>query len=385
MRKTQVALAALALMASTAALAEVTIYGTLDAAITHTNNGKGTAFDGTGSWTAPSHLGLKGGEDLGGGLKANWQLETGVTLNNGAAVSGGFGGTSAVGNRGTTGIGNAGALFTRVATVGLSGDFGSLTFGQQLSPFIVTNAVGTAGNGAFFVNRMLMVGFGGAAVNVGGLPSNFPYDGFFVPNAIQYATPSIAGWTVNFLTTTKGGANDGVQSLQVSTDQYTATTVSGAIGPIALNLGYQNRKNVNSSYSISASSAVTSDLTIYGNYLSNDESKSAGSGISTGRKIGSTSVSAAYKVSPALTANLQYARNDDTIEQTLTSVGAQYSLSKQTSLYASYGKGTGGVNAAFADRANNRYHSAVQGLGAASGAIGTRDSTNVAIGVIHSF
>ena len=294
MRKTQVALAALALMASTAALAEVTIYGTLDAAITHTNNSKGTAFDGTGSWTAPSHLGFKGSEDLGGGLKANFQLETGVSLNNGAATSGGFGGY------------RGGTLFTRISTVGLSGDFGSLTFGQQLSPFIVTNAVGTAGNGAFFVNRMLMVGFGGAAVDVSGSATSFPYDGFFIPNAINYTTPSIAGWTINAMTTTKGGALDGAQSAQVATDQYSAITVGGAVGPIALNAGYQTRKNVHSGYSISASMPLTSELTIYGNYLSNDETKSAGSGISTGKKIGSTSVSLGYKVSEALTTNLQY-------------------------------------------------------------------------------
>jgi predicted porin len=370
MKKTQVALAALALMASTAALAEVTIYGTMDAAIAHSNNGKGTFFDGTGSWTAPTHLGLKGGEDLGNGLKANWQLETGVGLNNGAAVSGGFGSNAT----GTNSYNSP--LFTRIATVGLSGDFGSLTVGQQLSPFIVTNAVGTAGNGAFFVNRMLMVGFGGAAANVlatqGG--TGFPQDGFFMPNSFLYTTPSIGGWTVNAMTTTKGGSRDGAISGPVDTDQYSAITVGGGIGPINLNAGYQTRKNVFSSYSISASTALTSDLTVYGNYLSNDETKSAGSGISTGKKIGSTSVSLAYKVAPALTANLQYARNDDTDAQTLTSVGLQYALSKQTFTYASYGRGTNGVNAAFADRANNRY---------AGGS--SADSNNFAVGIAHSF
>jgi len=364
MKKTQVALAALALVASTAAMANVTIYGTLDAAITNTNNGKGTAFDGTGSWTAPSHLGFKGSEDIGGGMKANFQLETGVSLNNGAATSGGFGSY------------RGGSLFTRVSTVGLSGDFGSLTFGQQLSPFIVTTAVGTAGNGAFFVNRMLMVGFGGAAVDVGAGGSNFPYDGFFVPNAINYTSPSIAGWTVNAMMTTKGGARDGAQSDPRNMDSYTALTVGGAIGPIALNAGYQSRKDVHSGFSISASTPLTSELTLYGNYLNNDESKSAGTGISTGRKIGSTSVSLGYKVSDALTTNLQYARNDDATSQSLTSVGAMYALSKRSSIYASYGKGTGGVNAAFADRANNNF---------AGGAIGTGSSTNIAVGVAHSF
>jgi len=374
MKKTQVALAALALVGSTAALAaDVTIYGTVDAAVAHSNNGKSTYLDGTGSWTAPTHLGFKGSEDLGGGLKASFQLETGVGLNNGAAVSGGFGSNAA-------GLNGANAyhspLFTRVSTIGLSGDFGSLNVGQQLSPFIVTNAVGTAGNGAFFVNRMLMVGFGGAAVNVGAAGTGFPQDGFFMPNSVLYTTPSIGGWTVNAMTTFKGGSRDGAISGPLSTDQYSAITVGGAIGPINLNAGYQNRKNVLSSYSISASTALTSDLTIYGNYLSNDETKSAGTGISTGRKIGSTSVSLAYNLAPSLQANLQYARNDDTTEQTLTSVGLKYDLSKRTFAYASYGKGTGGVNAAFADRGNNRY---------SGGGIGTQDSTNVAVGLAHSF
>ena len=43
MKKTQVALAALALVASTAALADgVTVYGAVDAAVAHANNSKGT-------------------------------------------------------------------------------------------------------------------------------------------------------------------------------------------------------------------------------------------------------------------------------------------------------------------------------------------------------
>ena len=48
MKKTQVALAALALVASTATLANVTVYGAVDAAAAHAS-GKGTYFDGTGA------------------------------------------------------------------------------------------------------------------------------------------------------------------------------------------------------------------------------------------------------------------------------------------------------------------------------------------------
>jgi len=132
MKKTQVALAALALVASTASLANVTVYGAVDAAVVNANNGNGTFFDGTGAWTAPTHLGFKGSEDLGNGMKATFQLETGVSLNNGAAVSGGSASPS-------SSTRTFGGLFTRVSTIGLSGDFGSLTLGQQLSPYIVTH------------------------------------------------------------------------------------------------------------------------------------------------------------------------------------------------------------------------------------------------------
>ena len=362
MKKTQVALAALALVASTAALADgVTVYGAVDAAIAHSNGGKGTYFDGTGSWTAPSHIGFKGGESLGNGMKASFQLETGVSLSNGAATSGGNGGATAQANGGS-------ALFTRVATVGLSGDFGSLNLGQQLSPFIITNATGTVGNGAFFVNRMILSGYGAAAVNMAG-STKFGYDGFFVPNSILYTSPSISGWTVSAMTTTKSGSTDGVIATGADTESYQAYTLAGAVGPAAVNLGYQTRKNVNSSISVSGSMPLSSALTLAANYLSNDETK----GYGTGLKIGSTSVSLGYQISDALSTNLQYARNDIKTEQTLTSVGVKYDLSKRTFTYASYGRGTGGADAAFANR------------GAFTFNAGASDTSNFAVGVAHSF
>lgn len=363
MKKTQVALAALALVASTAALADgVTIYGAVDAAIGHSNGGKGTYFDGTGSWTAPSHIGFKGGESLGNGMKASFQLETGVSLNNGTATSGGVGGATAQAS-------GFGALFTRVATVGLSGDFGSVNAGLQLSPFIITNASGTVGNGAFFVNRMILSGYGAAAVNMAGSTS-FGYDGFFIPNSVLYTSPSINGFTLNAMTTTKSGAKDGTLSTAADTESYQAYTLAGAVGPAAVNLGYQTRKNVNSSYSISASLPLSSQLTLAANYLSNDETKGYGSGY----KIGSTSVSLGYQLSDALSTNLQYARNDLATEQTLTSVGLKYDLSKRTFTYASYGRGTGGADAAFANRGAFSFNNSAAAA-----------TTNFVVGVAHSF
>ncbi len=359
-------------IASTAALADgVTIYGTLDAAVAHSNNGRGTYIDGTGSWVAGNNIGFKGSEDLGHGMKASFQLEAGIGLNNGAVVSGGYGSNAASSN------GYLSPLFSRIATVGLSGDFGSVNIGQQLSPFIATNASGTAGVASFFVNRMLMAGFGAAAVNVRSTTTGFGYDGFFIPNSVLYTSPSFNGWTLNAMTTTKAGSQDGAISGPLDTDSYQAYSLAGSVGPAAVNAAYQTRKNVNSGYSLSASLPLTSDLTLSGSYISNDESASSGSGISTGTKIGSTSVSFAYKVSDALSTNLQYARNDAATEATLTSLGAQYALSKRTFVYATYGRGTGGVNAAFADRGINFYN---------GGALSqSTSSTNYAFGVATSF
>lgn len=371
MRKTQVALAALALVASTAAMADVTVYGTLDAAVAHNNNGKGSYFDGTGPWVAPSHFGFKGSEDLGSGLKANFQLETGVSLGNGAATSGGLGGG--------TGIANGfGALMTRIATVGLSSELGTVTLGQQLSPYIVTQVVGAGagmGPGQFFVNRMIMSGYGAAAVNVSGAANGelnsgsvFNYDGFFVPNAVSYASPSIGGWTVNALTTLKNGATDGVIANKTNSDSYQAVTLSGSIASVGVGAGYHTRKNTSDGYSIYASVPLTSELTAVISHMSEDATKAGG------LKIGSSSIFANYKLTEALSAQAAYARNDLALAQAMTSLSVKYDLSKRTFGYAIYARGTNGAQASFANRGAFTYNNAA-----------TPDSTNFTVGVAHSF
>jgi len=371
MKRTQVALAALALMASTAALAEVTFYGAVDAAVAHANNGKGTYFDGTGAWTAPTHFGLKGSEDLGNGMKASFVLETGVSLNNGAAVSGGAGG-------GTLDKNGFGALFTRVATVGLSGEFGALTFGQQLSPYIVTQVVGAGagmGPGQFFVNRMILSGYSAAAVNVSGATggvlnsgSVFNYDGFFIPNAVNYTSPSFGGWTVNAMTTLKAGATDGVISSSTASDSYQAYTLSGAIASIGVGAGYHTRKNTSKGMSIYASIPLTSDLTGVVSYMNEDATQAGG------LKIGSTSGFVNYKLSDPLSVQLGYARNDLATAGTLTNLSMKYDLSKRTFTYAMYARGTGGADASFANRGGFSYNDPT-----------ASNTTNFTVGMSHSF
>ncbi|MCS6764292.1 MAG: porin [Candidatus Protistobacter heckmanni] len=121
--------AALAVVASAAsAQSSVTVYGIADAGFqylinqapaTGTSDSNKFALNGTNEST--SRFGLKGTEDLGGGLNALFQLEGGLNFGTGVAGTSGFTGSTS-----TT------KLFDRAAIVGLgSNAMGTITLGRQ--------------------------------------------------------------------------------------------------------------------------------------------------------------------------------------------------------------------------------------------------------------
>lgn len=114
MKKTLIVLALLS-ASSAYAQSNATIYGVIDASIANERNGgtaAATRLD-SGSQSG-SRLGFKGSEDLGNGLKANFVLEAGFNVDDGASAQG--------------------ALFGRQSYVGLSGAFGAFNFGRQKAP-----------------------------------------------------------------------------------------------------------------------------------------------------------------------------------------------------------------------------------------------------------
>jgi predicted porin len=122
MKKTAFALAALALVASSAqAQSSVTVYGIIDLGLTYSSNvSRGTTPGSNGSRfsvdsgdLSTSRIGFRGTEDLGGGLKAIFQLENGFNADDGSMAT-------------------AGTLFDRKSVVGLSGGFGTVTLGRQV-------------------------------------------------------------------------------------------------------------------------------------------------------------------------------------------------------------------------------------------------------------
>lgn len=96
------------------AQSSVTLYGTLDAGIVYSNNQQGHSnWQESSGNLSNTYFGLKGNEDLGGGLHAIFTLESGFNLNSGQFQQ-------------------SNTLFNRQAYVGLqSNQYGTVTLGRQ--------------------------------------------------------------------------------------------------------------------------------------------------------------------------------------------------------------------------------------------------------------
>ncbi|MCJ7800409.1 MAG: porin, partial [Polaromonas sp.] len=104
MKKSLIALAVLAASGAAMAQSSVTLYGRLDASLAQSKTEVTGQADVKQTGINSNNLnttfwGLKGSEDLGGGLRANFGLESGFNMDNGAAT---------------------GTLFERKAIVGVS-------------------------------------------------------------------------------------------------------------------------------------------------------------------------------------------------------------------------------------------------------------------------
>jgi GBP family porin len=181
MKKTLLLAGITGLCASTAyAQSSVTLYGLFDAGATYTSNDQnqhGANLRATGNQTSGSRFGLAGAEDLGGGMKAIFTLESGFDVFNGT--------------------GDNGRLFNRQSWVGISAPtWGAVTVGRQydsmvdyLSPLSLAN-IDEKGGGRMFSHPF----------NNDNLAA-----GFRVNNSVKYASPSWGGFSFGGL---YGASND---------------------------------------------------------------------------------------------------------------------------------------------------------------------------------
>jgi len=200
MKKSLVALAALAVAGMASAQSSVTLFGVVDAAVSGYSNTSESRLGSTATVSQSglsssgynaSRIGFRGTEDLGAGLAASFWLEAGINTDTG------------------NGTANGGGLqFNRRATVSLSGNFGEVRLGRDYTPTywndtvfdpFGTNGVGTSliysANNAFSDNENYIR----ASNSVGYfLPSNL--GGFY--GQLMYAFNEKIGYSPAGLTPT---------------------------------------------------------------------------------------------------------------------------------------------------------------------------------------
>ena len=169
--------------------------------------------DGDNQGQASSRFGLRGTEDLGGGLKANFVMEAGVTLDDGASGTGG------------------GNFFSQAAWVGLSGGFGEVRLGRQVLGSFDVYASGLSaawGSGLYEVGATFVQG--------GDVRAS---------NAIQYRSPDFGGisGTVSLIAPENNRASSTLPaSKSVSGKTGVDLSLAYAAGPLFVGVGY-NKQN----------------------------------------------------------------------------------------------------------------------------------------------
>jgi predicted porin len=146
------------------AQSSVTLYGVVDDAFAYVNNQRGHSnfYLSQGNLQA-SKFGLLGAEDLGGGTKAVFRLESGFNSLTGAQAS-------------------AGTLFNRQAYTGFSNErYGTLTLGRQYTPYF--NMVGALGP-----TGVLTGATGAHPGDVDALDTTLRFN-----NSVSYVSPILAG------------------------------------------------------------------------------------------------------------------------------------------------------------------------------------------------
>ncbi|WP_175816895.1 porin [Burkholderia diffusa] len=211
MKKTILAMTAAGAMGFTLtghAQSSVTLYGLIDEGLNFTTNAAGSrGYQMVSGDTVGSRWGLKGAEDLGGGLKAIFRLENGFDTNTGK-------------------LGQGSRMFGRQAYMGLASDrYGTLTMGRQYDPTIdMWSGFTAAGNWEG---------------DLGAHPydtDNADYD-FRIQNSVKYVTPTYAGLTGELL---YGFSN---QAGGFAQNRVYSAAVQYEMGPFAAAVAYMKTNN----------------------------------------------------------------------------------------------------------------------------------------------
>jgi len=175
---------------------------------------------GSGNFSG-ARWGVKGTEDLGGGLGVVYQAEGGMSVDSGLT------GQSAIAGTGPTGSAGQARLFGRQIYTGLTGGFGSLTLGRQYTPN--DNILG------------LVDPMGATGAQAGPMYSVFTQNGSNVDNkgmgrqnnSISYSTPAMGGIGAQVMfAPDESGVDD---------QRFFGANVTYSAGPLSAALSYEQQ------------------------------------------------------------------------------------------------------------------------------------------------
>ena len=315
-----------------AATSNVDVYGKLHMSVNWYDDQPSSVSD-IGISSNASRIGFKGSEDLGGGLKGIWQIESSLNLDE-----------------------QNGSLAARNSFVGLSGGFGTALLGNHDTPLkLVGRKVDLFGD---------TLGDSRNVLGVGNVPSDTR-----AKNVVAYITPNMGGFSgaIAYTTDLNGSGNGGDQDDQSA---YNLSVEYGN-GPIYVGFGYgdgdyHDTNGVEETWRLAGSFSF-GDFKVVGQYDS--------AGRENGNDFDGYMLGGSFKLG-AMTFKANWMSGDYDVsgsaEPEQWNLGVDYAMSKRTTAYAMYTDGqdvTLGAGGGSSDRV--------------AGADG--DISALSVGVVHNF
>ena len=302
-KMTRVVLAVLAVAGTTAAMAQssVTLYGRVNTTVERQKLGDVSS---TGMFNNSSRFGFKGTEDLGGGLKAGFQLESGFASDTGASSS---------------------TFFGRQSEVNLSGGFGALRLGR----FTAESYYATADY-----------------VSMHNHDTGSSSDAFYAyvmpdANKIAYRAPALGNLTLEAAVSMHEQAVGGKNAFDLAANYN--------LGALALGAGYSKQGDVNQ---VGLRALYTVGAFTVGGYYQRDKNAYVLNGGSRDniRLVGAYNMGASeFHVNVGRAGEYKNVNDSDATQFTL---GYNYNLSKRTKVYGYYTKVNNSSNASYMTGAN---------------------------------
>ncbi|WP_144140554.1 porin [Paraburkholderia sp. BCC1884] len=325
------------------AQSSVTLYGLIDESIQYAHNTVNSAGQNKNLVAMYAgnlqgdRFGLKGTEDLGGGLKAIFQLENGFDVNSGK-------------------LGQGGKMFGRQAYVGLTGDqWGTVTLGRQYDPLVDLVQPLTADNyfGSTFTtpgdvdNNDNSSRTNNAVKYTSPVWGGFQFEGFYALGGVAGQTGSGQTWS--------GAATYGTGPFSIAAGYFRAdngNTLASRLGGTPATPGWNGSTSdgtfdnqVNGAYAAAKSIGIASVAVQYvaGPFTANlrysnaQYKPDAFSGFGSTEKYNIGGAYLGYQATPAMLVGVGYIYTKSSGDSGATyhqvSLGGDYNLSKRTDIY----------------------------------------------------